>query len=87
MDNIYVLIEHGQEQGEAYLLGWFDSEATAQEAAVKMEWEAYREALKHERFWSGEPLLPPDQAEHKRFWVKPLPRFPYAEVPRGAGVH
>lgn len=86
MDNIYVLIEHGQEQGEAYLLGWFDSEATAQEAAVKMEWEAYREALRHERFWSEEPL-PPDQAERKRFWVKALPRFPYAEVPRGIGVH
>ncbi|MFF7708719.1 hypothetical protein [Pseudomonas sp. NPDC007930] len=85
MDNIYLLIEHGREQGEAYVLGWFDSEAIAKEAAIKLEWDAYREALKHDG-WGGEAVLPPDQAESKRFWVKPLSKFPYAGV-RPAGLH
>lgn len=87
MENIYLLIEHGREQGEAYVLGWFESETTAREAATKMEWDAYRNALKHDHQWSSEPVLPPDRADHKRFWVKPLSKFPYATTPRSAGLH
>ncbi|MBD1589962.1 hypothetical protein [Pseudomonas typographi] len=87
MDNIYLLIEHGREHGEAYVLGWFDSEATAKQAATQLEWDAYREALKHEYNWASEQLLPPDQAEYKRFWVKPLQKFPYAAAPRSGGLH
>lgn len=33
MSKIYLLIEHGQDQGEVYVLGWFDNERTAKNVA------------------------------------------------------
>jgi len=76
-NDIYLLIEHGREYGEAYVLGWFDNEATAREAALRMEWDAYRAELKRPSGWLNEKPVPPSEAEYKRYWVKPLSRFDY----------
>ena len=42
MKEIYLLIEHGMDQGEAYVLGWFDDRKRAQEVAEEKEWEAIK---------------------------------------------
>lgn len=86
-NDIYLLIEHGREYGEAYVLGWFDDEATAREAALKLEWDAYRAELKRPSGWLNEKPVPPGEAEYKRYWVKPLSRFAYVGVPEVERVH
>ena len=48
MKDIYLLIEHGMDQGEVYVLGWFDDEKRAREVAEEKEWEVYR--AKHINF-------------------------------------
>jgi len=37
MKDIYLLIEHGMDQGEVYVLGWFDDEKRAKEVAEEKE--------------------------------------------------
>lgn len=86
-NNIYLLIEHGREYGEAYVLGWFDNEATAREAALKLEWEAYRSELRRPSGWLHEKPVPPGEAEYTRYWVKALGRFEYAGISEGKRVH
>ncbi|MBA1241974.1 MULTISPECIES: hypothetical protein [Pseudomonas] len=86
-NDIYLLIEHGREYGEAYVLGWFENEATAREAALKMEWDAYRAELRHPSGWFNEKPVPPSEADYKRYWVKPLSKFAYAPVEMPAQVH
>ena len=34
MYDIYLLVEHGREQGEVSVLGWFDDERTAKDTAL-----------------------------------------------------
>ncbi len=85
MNDIYLLIEHGQDQGEVYVLGWFDNEKTAKEVAQEKEWEAYRSALKSQHSWSNHPPLSPDQTEYRRFWVKAISRLERA--PGSSAVH
>ena len=87
MNEIYLLIEHGQDQGEVYVLGWFDNEQTAKEVAQEKEWEAYRSALKSQHSWSNQPPLSPDQTEYRRFWVKAISRLERAPAPGSSAVH
>jgi len=37
MTEIYLLIAHGTDQGEAYVLGWFDDRSKAREVAEQKE--------------------------------------------------
>ncbi|VVO16972.1 hypothetical protein [Pseudomonas fluorescens] len=87
MKNIYLLIEHGQDQGEVYVLGWFDNEKTAKEMAEEKEWEAYRAVLKSPHPWSNHPPLSPDQTEYRRFWVKEISKIERAPATRSFAVH
>lgn len=81
MDTIFLLVEHGRDQGEVYILGWFDDERAAKETAEAMEWKAYREESKRHHQWSSQPLLAPDQTTHRRYWVKGIARFEQAYAP------
>lgn len=87
MNTIYLLIEHGQDQGEVYVLGWFDNEKTAREVAEEKEWEAYRAVLKSPHPWSNHKPLSPDQTEYRRFWVKEISRIDRAPAPGSSAVH
>jgi hypothetical protein len=87
MREIYLLIEHGIDQGEVYVLGWFDDEKKAKEIAEEKEWEAYRESLKTGHAWSNHKPLAPDQTEYRRFWIKEVSRFDRVPVPRSSAVH
>jgi hypothetical protein len=87
MNNIYLLIEHGQDQGEVYVLGWFDNEKTAKEAAEEKEWEAYCAVLKSHHQWSNHKPLSPDQTKYRRFWVKEISKLERASAPRSSAVH
>lgn len=86
MKNIYLLIEHGQDQGEVYVLGWFDSEKTANEVAEEKEWEAYRAMLKSQHPWSNQKPLSSDQTEYRRFWVKEISRIQRAPALRSSAI-
>jgi hypothetical protein len=87
MDNIYLLVEHGRDQGEVYVLGWFEDERRARQAAEAMEWEAYRAELKSKTSWTGETPVAPDKASHRRFWVKGVTKFMNTTVPATVSVH
>ena len=87
MSKIYLLIEHGQDQGEVYVLGWFDNERTAKNVAEEKEWEAYRAGLKAEHSWSNHKPLPPDQTKYRRFWIKEVSKFDSAPAPRSSTTH
>jgi len=87
MENIYLLVEHGRDQGEVYVLGWFDNEQGAKEAAIKMEWDAYRAELKRPKQWTAQEPLSPDQSEYRRFWVKGVAKLHHASVPASSAVH
>ena len=87
MKEIYLLIEHGIDQGEVYVLGWFDDEKRAKEIADEKEWEAYRESLKTGHAWSNHKPLSPDQTEYRRFWIKEVSKFDRVPVPRSSAVH
>ena len=87
MYDIYLLVEHGREQGEVSVLGWFDNEGAAKDTAEAMEWKAYREASKRQQHWSGQPLLAPDQTPHRRFWVKGISKFSHTPAPRSWALH
>ena len=81
MDTIFLLVEHGRDQGEVYIHGWFDDERAAKETAEAMEWKAYREESKRHHQWSSQPLLAPDQPTHRRFWVKGIAKMEQAFAP------
>lgn len=85
--NIFLLVEHGRDQGEVSVLGWFDDERAAQDTAEAMEWKAYRDEAKRHHQWSSQPLLPPDQTPHRRFWVKGISKFSHTPAPRSWAVH
>ncbi|WP_223483618.1 hypothetical protein [Pseudomonas sp. A-RE-19] len=87
MKDIYLLIEHGTDQGEVYVLGWFDDEKRAKEVAEEKEWEVYRASLKTEHPWSNHKPLPPDQTKYRRFWIKEISKFDHVPVPRSSAVH
>ncbi|MGX1186821.1 hypothetical protein AB7M29_004500 [Pseudomonas sp. F-14 TE3623] len=87
MKDIYLLIEHGMDQGEVYVLGWFDDEKRAKEVAEEKEWEVYRASLKTEHPWSNHKPLAPDQTKYRRFWIKEISRFDHVAVPRSSAVH
>lgn len=87
MKDIYLLIEHGMDQGEVYVLGWFDDEKRAKEVAEEKEWEVYRASLKTEHPWSNHKPLPPDQTKYRRFWIKEISKFDHVPVPRSSAVH
>jgi hypothetical protein len=87
MKEIYLLIEHGMDQGEVYVLGWFDDEKKAQDVAQEKEWEAYRAGLKAENSWPNQNPLPPDQTKYRRFWVKEISKFEGTSAPRSSAVH
>ena len=87
MKDIYLLIEHGIDQGEVYVLGYFDDERKAKEVAEEKEWEAYRASLKAEHVWSSHKPLAPDKTAYRRFWIKAVSRFERVPVPRTSAVH
>ncbi|WP_077046625.1 hypothetical protein [Pseudomonas sp. KK4] len=87
MNNIYLLIEHGQDQGEVYVLGWFDDEKTAKDVAEEKEWEEYRASMKASHSWSNHKPLAPDQTKYRRFWIKEISKFDRVPVPRSSAVH
>ncbi|AKV07584.1 hypothetical protein B723_14610 [Pseudomonas fluorescens NCIMB 11764] len=87
MKEIYLLIEHGIDQGEVYVLGWFDDKKVANEVAEEKEWEAYRASLKAEYVWSSQKPIAPDETKYRRFWIKEVSRFDHVPVVRSAAVH
>ena len=87
MREIYLLIEHGVDQGEVYVLGWFDDQKLAKQVAEDKEWEAYRVSLKTKHPWSNHKPLSPDHTEYRRFWVKEISKFDAVAVPRSSAVH
>ncbi|MEE3508905.1 hypothetical protein QN399_22075 [Pseudomonas sp. 10C3] len=87
MENIYLLVEHGRDQGEAYVLGWFDDERRAKETANEMEWKAYRAELNRAHQWSNQQPLSPDQSDYRRFWVKEIAKLHNTSVPKSSAVH
>jgi len=87
MKDIYLLVEHGMDQGEVYILGWFDDKKVANEVAEEKEWEAYRASLKAESVWSSQKPLSPDQTQYRRFWIKEVSRLDRAPVVRSLAVH
>ena len=87
MKEIYLLIEHGLDQGEAYVLGWFDDRKRAQEVAEEKEWEAYRASLKAEHPWSHHKPISPDKTKYRRFWIKEISKFDCVAIPRSSAVH
>ncbi len=87
MYDIFLLVEHGRDQGEVSVLGWFDDERAAKDTAQAMEWKAYREEAKRQHQWSSKPLLAPNETSHRRFWVKAISRFTHTPAPRSWAVH
>lgn len=87
MTEIYLLIAHGMDQGEAYVLGWFDDKNKAKQVAEQKEWEAYRASLKAEHPWSTHKPLAPDQTEYRRYWVKTILKIDQVPVPTSSAVH
>ncbi|MBC3375034.1 hypothetical protein HU762_13865 [Pseudomonas sp. SWRI92] len=87
MTEIYLLIANGSEQGEPYVLGWFDDRNKAREVAEQKEWEAYRARLKAEHPWSSYKPLAPDKTEYRRYWIKTISKFEYVSVPRSLALH
>ncbi|MDY7533010.1 hypothetical protein RGV33_15185 [Pseudomonas sp. Bout1] len=87
MKEIYLLVEHGMDQGEVYILGWFANEKTAREVAETKEWEAYHATLERGHAWSTQTPLAPDQTKYRRFWVKAISRYDSAPVSRSSAVH
>lgn len=87
MKEIYLLIEHGMDQGEVYVLGWFDDKKRAIEVAEEKEWEAYRASLKAEHHWSTQKPVAPDQTKYRRYWIKEVSKFDRAPIPRSSAVH
>ncbi len=87
VDTIFLLVEHGRDQGEVCVLGWFDNERAAKDTAEAMEWKAYREQTKRDHQWAGAPVLAPDQTTHRRFWVKGISKFAHTPAPRSWAVH
>jgi hypothetical protein len=87
MDTIFLLVEHGREQGEVYVLGWFDDEKTAKDTAEAMEWKTYREEIKRQGQWSSQGPLSPAETVHRRFWVKQIAKFGHTFTQKSAAVH
>lgn len=87
MKEIYLLIEHGMDQGEVYVLGWFGDRKSAEKVAEEKEWEAYRASLKAEHIWSSQKPISPDKTKYRRFWIKEISRFDCVEAPRTFAVH
>lgn len=87
MKDIYLLIAHGIDQGEVYVLGYFDDERRAKEVAEEKEWEAYRASLKDEHVWSSQKPLAPDKTTYRRFWIKEVSGYERMPVPRSSAVH
>ncbi|MBK5437986.1 hypothetical protein JFV30_14500 [Pseudomonas sp. TH32] len=87
MKEIYLLVEHGMDQGEVYILGWFDNEKKAKEVAEMKEWEAYHAAINREHSWSNHKPLPPDQTNYRRFWVKEISKYEPAPSIKPSAVH
>lgn len=87
MDTIFLLVEHGREQGEVYVLGWFDNERTAKDTAEAMEWKTYREEMKRQQQWSSREPLSPAETSHRRFWVKNIAKFGHSFPQKSAAVH
>lgn len=87
MKDIYLLVEHGMDQGEVYILGYFDDKKVANEVAEEKEWEAYRSSLKAEHVWSNQKPVAPDQTKYRRYWIKEVSGFNHAPVFKSAAVH
>jgi hypothetical protein len=87
MKDIYLLIEHSMDQGEVYVLGWFEDKKMAQKVADEKEWEAYRTSFKTEHPWSNHKPLSPNQTKYRRFWIKEISKFDHVPVPRSSAVH
>ncbi|MFY0752365.1 hypothetical protein [Pseudomonas sp. NFX5] len=87
MKDIYLLVEHGRDQGEVYILGWFDDKESASDMAEAKEWQAYRAALRGDASWSMQAPIPPDQTKYRRFWVHEISKFNAAQAPLASAVH
>lgn len=87
MKDIYLLVEHGRDQGEVYILGWFEDKKSATDVAEAKEWQAYRDALNAEHSWSLHKPVPPDQTKYRRFWVQDVSKFDSAPTPSTSAIH
>ena len=87
MNDIYLLVEHGRDQGEVYILGWFDDKKNASDIAEAKEWQAYRDALNAESSWSLQAPIPPDQTKYRRYWVQAVSKFEMGQTHRASAGH
>ncbi|MEX5552340.1 hypothetical protein Q1J58_12555 [Pseudomonas pergaminensis] len=87
MNDIYLLVEHGRDQGEVYILGWFDDKESARDMAEAKEWQAYRAALSGDVSWAMQTPIPPDQTKYRRFWVQEISRFNAVQTHQASAVH
>ncbi|PRW85479.1 hypothetical protein C7A11_23480 [Pseudomonas simiae] len=87
MKDIYLLVEHGRDQGEVYILGWFDDKESARDVAEAKEWQAYRAALSADASWSMHAPVPPDQTKYRRFWVQEISKFTADPAPLASATH
>jgi hypothetical protein len=87
MNDIYLLIEHGIDQGEVYVLGWFEDKKIADEVAEEKEWEAYRASLKAEHTWSNPEPVSPADTTYRRFWIQQVSKIGRIPTAKSLRVH
>ncbi|MCF8994428.1 hypothetical protein GIV29_09950 [Pseudomonas carnis] len=87
MKDIYLLVEHGADQGEVYILGWFDDQKSAADIAEAKEWRASREALNTEHSGSRKNPVPPDQTKYRRYWIQSVSKFSVPTIQATPALH
>ncbi|KPY92303.1 Uncharacterized protein ALO43_03347 [Pseudomonas tremae] len=70
MKTVYVLFRNGENYGEQCAVGWYESKHSADDAALKREWEHYRAEVAVQQ--PGVKVLSPDETDYRRFNVEAI---------------